>query len=720
MGNTAQASRWEEILAGWRPLLRGIPEYAAVIGVQGVVHAVNRPWPGVECAAGEGSGFFDWIAADDHDQARDAAIRALAAGQTTACTVRLAQSDGTARRMMIRLTPVEAEAPGSLLLALGTEVQAGDEEPIWESKDGFRAVFDNVADAVFIHDPDSGRILDVNAAVCDLYGYTREEAVALTVGDLSANKPPFTQEAAIGRVRRAVEEGPQVFDWLARHSDGRLFWTQVSLKRAAIAGTNRILAIVRDITDNKEAEQALRESERRLATLMANLPGMAYRCANDPEWTMEFVSDGYLALTGYDPSDLLGNAKLPFAGLIHRQDRQAVWDMVQEALEARHPFQLIYRIQKKSREVRWVWEQGMGVFSDEGELLALEGFIIDITDRQNAEVALRESEERFRRLAGATSQGVVIHDRGIVLDVNERAAEIWGYDADEMIGMNVLDLAAPASAGLVRSKVSEGDEKAYTGMAQRKDGSQFPAEVVGRSIPYQGGTARVAAVYDITAFQRAEEEIRTRVEAERLLLRELDHRVRNNLAALSALIRLVAASSTDVTRFAEAIGTRVQAMAAVHGLLSSIRWQPVQLRTLIEAQLPPGCAGSLLIEGESVPVVASQAQALGMLVNELMANSLKHGALGVAGGRVQISWNAAASADGGVDVELTWTEAGGPEVTPDPVSGVGTSLMAGLVKSELLGRAAFDYPPEGARHNFVFHLEPQSAQPEPGTSDASD
>ncbi len=146
-----------------------------------------------------------------------------------------------------------------------------------------------------------------------------------------------------------------------------------------------VLGICADITVRKREEEALRESERRLSTLMANLPGMVYRCRNDPNWTMKFVSDGSALLTGYPPADFVENNKIAFADLIHPEDREKVWQQVQAALEEKRPFKIEYRIRTAAGAERWVWEQGSGVYSAEGQLLALEGFITDITERKRGE-----------------------------------------------------------------------------------------------------------------------------------------------------------------------------------------------------------------------------------------------------------------------------------------------------------------------------------------------
>jgi len=146
---------------------------------------------------------------------------------------------------------------------------------------------------------------------------------------------------------------------------------------------------IRAESQRAEAEQALRESQRLLSTLMSNLPGMVYRCRNDQDWTLEFASDGALALTGYSPEELVGAKVTTYGEIIHPEDRDAVWEGVQQALAEKREFQLTYRIRRSSGEVRWVWEQGCGVYSPTGELIALEGFITDITDRRKAEERLK-------------------------------------------------------------------------------------------------------------------------------------------------------------------------------------------------------------------------------------------------------------------------------------------------------------------------------------------
>ncbi|MEW5700879.1 MAG: PAS domain S-box protein [Candidatus Zixiibacteriota bacterium] len=221
---------------------------------------------------------------------------------------------------------------------------------------------------MFVPDGDHGRL---EADLKDLLG--------------NANSPLF------GKTREVT----------CRRKDGSEFPLELTLSVVPLKSKRLITAVVRDITESKRNEATLRESQRALSALMGNLPGMAYRCRNDEHWTMQLVSAGCFELTGYKPWDLVGNRKIAYAKLIHPEDRAGIWEQVQAALQKHVRFQFTYRIITAQGTEKWVWEQGQGIFSPEGELLGLEGFIMDTTDRVRAEQAVRESEERFRSIADA-------------------------------------------------------------------------------------------------------------------------------------------------------------------------------------------------------------------------------------------------------------------------------------------------------------------------------
>lgn len=169
--------------------------------------------------------------------------------------------------------------------------------------------------------------------------------------------------------------------------DGSIVWGNLTI--ASLSFENRskqiYLCMLEDITERIEAEEKLHESERTRAMILSNLPGMAYRCNIDREWTMQFVSDGCYELTGYKPEDLVGNKELSFNELIDPEFREYVRIKWEEAIILGDVFREEYSITTAMGDVKWVYEQGRCVYGENGRAIALEGLIIDITERKKKE-----------------------------------------------------------------------------------------------------------------------------------------------------------------------------------------------------------------------------------------------------------------------------------------------------------------------------------------------
>lgn len=159
-----------------------------------------------------------------------------------------------------------------------------------------------------------------------------------------------------------------------------------TLKGWAFVGTTAafLYLVVRSaVASRRKLRRGMDETDRFLRTLIANVPGVAYACQDDPDWTMVYMSDGAAGLTGYTAEELTGPGSPTYGGLIVESDRQRVRDEVRRALVGRRTFQLDYYIRTKDGDVRRVWEQGQGVYGEGGRFRRLEGFICDVTDLQN-------------------------------------------------------------------------------------------------------------------------------------------------------------------------------------------------------------------------------------------------------------------------------------------------------------------------------------------------
>ena len=175
--------------------------------------------------------------------------------------------------------------------------------------------------------------------------------------------------------------------------------------------------------------------------LLANLDGMVYRCRDDADWTMEFVSEGCTRLTGYAPEDLLLNGRLSYEELTHPDDRQRVRDTIDAAVAKGRRFQVEYRIQHADGRVRWVWEHGVGVRDENGLVTAIEGIVEDITARVEAEQALREAERRYRSLFDNAIEGIFrTTPDGRYLDANPALARIYGFATPQDLVASLRDI----------------------------------------------------------------------------------------------------------------------------------------------------------------------------------------------------------------------------------------------------------------------------------------
>ncbi|MBN1933394.1 MAG: PAS domain S-box protein, partial [Anaerolineae bacterium] len=158
----------------------------------------------------------------------------------------------------INLMAAELEKTiGNLHAEIAERIKAG--AALRASESWFRTIYDGVNDAIFIHDANTGAILDVNRKACEMYGYSQAEMLQLRIADVSQGYPPFGQQEATALVQKTQTQGPQLFEWRAKDRNGHLFWVEVNLRQARIYGQDRVLAAVRDITERKQAEE-LREA----------------------------------------------------------------------------------------------------------------------------------------------------------------------------------------------------------------------------------------------------------------------------------------------------------------------------------------------------------------------------------------------------------------------------------------------------------------------------
>ena len=331
------------------------------------------------------------------------------------------------------------------------------------------------------------------------------------------------------------------------------------------------------------------------------------------------------------------------------------------------------------------------------------------TTLERRQAALEASEARFRAVVETAADGIItINARGIIEAVNPEAERLFGYAREELIGQNVkILMTAPDAerhdqylARYLRTGEARiiGIGREVTG--RHKDGSTFAMFLSIGEFRLEGERYFTGIVRDITERKRAEDR-------QRLLTAEVDHRAKNLLATIQAMILLTKSDALSVDGFARTLIGRLHALGRAHDLLARDRWTGASLRDIItnEAQAFGADGGRLSIVGEDIYLPPRAAQTLSLALHELTTNAAKHGALSVPQGRVEIRLTV-----DGPEFQLTWTESGGPAVKSPCAQGFGTVIVERSVAHELGGRAEVHYEPSGLRCDIRIPLRSVSRQ----------
>jgi PAS domain S-box-containing protein len=309
--------------------------------------------------------------------------------------------------------------------------------------------------------------------------------------------------------------------------------------------------------------------------------------------------------------------------------------------------------------------------------------------------ALEASEARFRAVVENAADGIItINAQGVIQSVNSEAERLFGYARDELVGRNVrILMPSPDSerhdtylARYLRTGEARiiGIGREVTG--KRKDASTFPLFLSIGEFSLEGERYFTGIVRDVTERKRAEER-------QRLLSAEVDHRAKNLLATIQAMVLLTRREAVSVADFATTLVGRLHAMARAHDLLARDKWTGASLHDIIgnEFQAYTGADGDRVsVIGEDTRLSARAAQTLSLALHELTTNAAKHGALSVPEGRVEIR-----SAINGQELQLTWSESGGPEVRSPSTQGFGSVIIERSIAHELGGDAELRFERSG-------------------------
>jgi PAS domain S-box-containing protein len=267
------------------------------------------------------------------------------------------------------------------------------QESLQESEARFRNMAMNVPGALFRYllRPDgTDAVLYMSPGCYGLWEVEAEVAVqsASTLWEVVHPEDLPKMYESVMESARTLE--PWSHTWRITTKSGKQKWLEAAGRPERQPNGDIIWdTLILDVSDRKYAEQAVREHVRRLTTLLSNLPGAVYRVQNDRHYTVEFMSDGILPLTGYSSAEFL-NGDITPGQLVHPDDGETIWQTIQTAIAQHRSYEYEYRLMTRSGEQRWVWERGQGVYDEAGELQGLEGFITDVTARHQTEDELHQ------------------------------------------------------------------------------------------------------------------------------------------------------------------------------------------------------------------------------------------------------------------------------------------------------------------------------------------
>jgi PAS domain S-box-containing protein len=424
------------------------------------------------------------------------------------------------------------------------------ENELIESEENYRSIFNAANEAIFVHDFETADIIDVNHKALEMFGYNQEELKRLKVEDISSGEPPFTQQNAVQWLKKSFEEGPQLFEWLCKDKNGRLFWVEVNLKRAVIGAKESILAVVRDITERKQAEEAIQETRAFYEQLIGEAGDAIV--ALDRDGIIITWNNGAERVFGWTCQEALGR---PYLELQTGEVTESTRENIEKAFSGETLINVEMRRRRKDGTLFDALLTVSPIRDAQGDIVAAQGIIKDITDLKFAQKALEESEEQYRKLVETANDAIFVADTatGIILDANKKAEELMGIPIKDIIGMHQTHLHPPEEekrySKMFQDAVEIGNGITGELLVCHKDGYRVPVEI-STSITELGGKRVIQGIFrDLTERKRAEEALElahaSAAAAEKLaslgrLTAGVSHEILNPLNVISLRLRLLA------------------------------------------------------------------------------------------------------------------------------------------------------------------------------------
>jgi PAS domain S-box-containing protein len=707
--NSLSRSRFQELATVSQAILDAMPAALYVCAADGAILRYNRqaaelwgrkPRPGDSDERYCGSFRLYHLDGRPLAHADTPMAQVLRTGERAhGLEVLIERPDGSRRTVLAQIEPLLSDQ-GIVLGAINCFQDISNrkalELELRQSRQDLEDFFENGAVGLHLVAAD-GTILRANRAELNLLGYTADEYIGRPIADFHADAPvirDILRRLARGETLERYPARLKAKDGSIRHV---LITSNVHFRDGEFHNT-RCFTV--DVTDQHKADEALRESQQRLAVTYEKAPiGIAEM---DAAGRFVRVNAAVSAIIGYAPEELLGQS---FLELTHPEDRD--FDAEQYARQVRGEiahYSVQKRFLRKDGGIVFVNVLSSSVLDQQGRFRYGVRVVQDVTERVQAEERLRESERHVRELLEALPAAIYTTDAaGRITYYNQAAVEFSGrkpiLGADEWCvswrlytpdGTPLPHDQCPMAAALKEGRAVRGAEA----IAERPDGTRVP--FIPFPTPLRDASGRVIGainmLVDITKRKQAEEH-------QKVLIDELNHRVKNTLATVQSIAIQTIRTSPDLETFSETFEARLLALSKAHELLTRQAWTGVNLHDIICQELEPYNDGStkrVRLEGADLTLEPRVGLALSLVLHELTTNAAKYGALSIEQGLVTVRWSASDSNTSDV-LRIDWIESGGPRVTSPAKRSFGTRLIERTMTKDLQGMATLDFDPAGLR-----------------------
>ncbi len=394
----------------------------------------------------------------------------------------------------------------------------------------------------------------------------------------------------------------------------------------------------RDLLEDRVQERtlALQQSEHKYRTLAENLLDVVYRIRLRPKITLEFINGRIEDLTGFSPEQLYRNINLIFI-IIHPEDRHKLRSFV--TMRGQQQKTITLRWVSKTGKTLWIEHSNNYTYDEKGRLIAIEGTGRDVTNRRLLAELFRESAKRFQILFNNAPDAIFIADieTGLIVDLNLAAESLMNADRSGLIGKHFYELHPPEMALEVKERFplyATQEEHYIEAEVLRSDGVKVPVEIIANVIEIQGRKALCGIYRDISRRKQAEAALRQALEEKDLLIREVHHRVKNNLQVIMSLIN-IKLNTPDIGDVNKSIlldlKQRIKAMSLVHESLylsenlshiSISNYMAELIRQVVSTYGRKGIEISQDID--NIDISFEAAIQIGLIINELLSNAYKH------------------------------------------------------------------------------------------------